>query len=60
MRETFYDANGPSQPDDCKLFVLLTFSYLKEKCAIFPAFSSMLLLGVSCEKIIGNNLMKEV
>ena len=38
----------------------IKFSYVKEKFAIFPTFSSMLLLGRSCQQIISNNLMKEV
>ena len=53
-------ASGPLQPDGCKQSVLLAFSYVIEKWAIFPAFSSMLLLFMPCQQIINNNLMKEV
>ena len=35
---------GPLQPDDFKLSVLLTFSYVKEKLVIFPALKCSLSL----------------
>ena len=53
-------ASGPLQPDGCKLSVLLTFLYVKEKSVIFPAPPSMLLVGTSRRHIINNELVKEV
>ena len=50
----------PLQANGCKLSVLFTFSYVKEKRAIFSAFSSMRLFGISCQQIINNNFMKYV
>ena len=53
-------ASGWLQADGCILSVLSSLSYVKERCEILPAFSTMLLLGRSCQQIINNDLMKEV
>ena len=57
FENNFYGTSSPLQSDDCKLSVLLSFSYVKENSAIFREFSSMLLLGILCQQIIDNNLM---
>ena len=43
-----------------KLLTICFIYFFKEMLAIFPAFSNMLLLGMSFQQIINNNLMKEV
>ena len=50
--------SGLLQPDGCKLSVLLTFSFIKQKRAIFSVFYCLMLLVISCQHIINNNLMK--
>ena len=56
--------NFRKQADRCyqmvAMYMFYWLPYVKEKSAIFPAFSSMLPLGISFQQIIKNNLMKAV
>ena len=49
---TYKITSCPLRPDGCRLSVLLTFSYKKQKLAIFPAFSCMMLLDILCQQIV--------
>ena len=45
----YLNACGPLQPDGRKLSVILTFSYVKEKGAIFPANNIFCVFPQLCE-----------